>query len=315
MFTIAGPTTTGRPYLNEGQLGGSLSTSSTFLCDKKTLMNWIKRTPEAIGILRQIAMDTITQLNFVSVEEKSMGRPAVKKGKENVTKAERFSKTNFLKQQLRAAVVEGVALGDSYLWKGKLDESQLKEVAKKLSTFYKIPINSKAIDEDYVGQKTIQYVASSTVYIKLNESGTKIESFIQRTSQGFGDATFPTATSTSTQEGATFGETREWKPEQIIHYRFMEIDGKVHGYTPLQSSFPIIKTLGAIKDYHGNYFEAGVAPDLIFNFEELDANSPELAKLAQLIQTWYNNKRRSHLVTSSKFKLEKINEWNKDMEL
>ena len=94
----------------------------------------------------------------------------------------------------------------------------------------------------------------------------------------------------------------------------MDIDGKVHGFTPMKSSFPLIKTLGEIKDYHGHYFESGILPETIFNFEDMDANSPEYETMTQVIQEWYNNKRRSSLVTTSKFKLEKINEWNKDME-
>ena len=67
IFSV-GPTTSGRPYLNEAQ-GTQISLSSTFLADRKTLMNWIKRTAEAIGILKQIADDVVTRINFVSMEQ------------------------------------------------------------------------------------------------------------------------------------------------------------------------------------------------------------------------------------------------------
>ena len=81
-FTFAGPTSSGRPFLNENQMG-ALSTSSTFLADKRTLMNWIKRTPETIGILRQIALDVVTRINFVALEQpKKEGRP-VKNASQN----------------------------------------------------------------------------------------------------------------------------------------------------------------------------------------------------------------------------------------
>ncbi len=314
IFTVAGPTTTGRPYLNENQLG-ALSTSSTFLADKRTLMNWIKRTPEAIGIIRQIAVDVITKLDFVSIEEKGMGRPKKDLGKDNESKAYQFSRSNFLKQQLRAAVMEGIALGDGYLWKGKVNKSEMMEIYKKtLKQFGITDIEYKDLDEDPLGQKAIRYVPSATMDIEIDESGTKIKSFIQRTSLGYGKSTYPSATLRSTQEGTKLGGTRKWNPKDIIHYKFMDIDGKAHGFTPMQSSFPIIKTLGAIKDYHGHYFESGLMPDIIFNFEELDANSPEYHKMEQVIQEWWNNQRRSHAITSSKFKIEKINEWNKDME-
>ena len=129
IFTVAGPTSIGRPFLNEPQLG-ALSTSSTFLADKKTLMNWIKRTPEAIGILRQIAMDVVTRINFVSIEEQGIGRPKKDLGRDNETQAKKFASNNSLKQQLRAIVIEFLALGSSYLWRGKADKEESKKILK-----------------------------------------------------------------------------------------------------------------------------------------------------------------------------------------
>ncbi len=320
IFTVSAPVTSKRPFLNENQFS-SVSTSSTFLADKRTLMNWIKRTPEALGILKQIAYDIVTRINFVALESKNTGRPKKNAGGDAENRAEQFVKDNLLKQQLRAAVIECLALGDGYLWKSKSNKDEIKKTIKEIHKDYGIElketeIESKAIDEDYVGQKQIQYVASATMFIELDETGTKIVSFVQRPMAGFGSMTFPSATRLSTDgmSGNTIREPRKWLPEQIIHAKFMELDGKVHGYTPMQASFPIIKTLGAIKDYHGHYFESGQIADIIFNFEEMDANSPAHETMTQIVQTWYNNKRRSHLVTTGKMKIEKINEWNKDME-
>ena len=318
IFTV-GPTTSGRPFINESR-GQGISVSSTFLADKRTLMNWIKRTPEAIGIIRQFAMDIVTRLSFVAIEKpRTGGRPVKDANKNSEFKAQEFAKSNFLKSQLRAAVIEGIALGDGYLWKGTVSKKELKKSIKQKFKEQGIvldanEIESKAIDEDYVGEKSLQYVASATMSIRLHPSGTKIQSFIQRTNLGFGSATFPSATLRSTVEGERMGDVKEWLPEQIIHYKFMEIDGKVHGFTPMQSSFPVIKTLGMIKDYHGHFFDSGISPDIIFNFEELGSNSVEYEKMRQVIQEWYDNKRRSFAITTSKMKIEKLNEWNKDME-
>ncbi len=320
ILTFAGPTTPGRPFLNEIQRG-ALSTSSTFLADKRTLMNWIKRTPEAIGILRQLSLDIITRINFVAMESKNKGgRPKKNSGEEAERRAEKFVKDNLLKQQLRAAVIEWLALGDAYLWESNTKIDKIKEIIKKVYKEYgletkELDLEKKAIDEDYVGQKKLQYVAAATMYIELDQSGTKIKSFIQRPVSGFGNNTFPTSATglPSNPQAGLVSAGRRWSPDQIIHFKFMELDGKVHGFTPMQSCFPIIKTLGAIKDYHGHYFESGELADIIFNYEEID-NHVELAKMQQLVQEWYNNRRRSHLVTSGKFKIEKINEWNKDME-
>jgi len=323
IFTVAGPTSKGRPFLNENQMG-ALSTSSTFLADKRTLMNWIKRTAECMGILRQISMDIVTRITFTAIEvPKKEGRPVKNAGQDKEAEAAAFAKNNHLKQQLRAAVLEGVALGDGYLWTGKVNKGDMKEIIQKKWKEFGFDlteqeVEQKALDEDYVGKKTIQYVASSTMNIELDKSGTKIKSYVQRVNLGLGPQTFPSSTIRSTSQSSVAnsnaGAPRKWTPENIIHYRFMEIDGKVHGFTPMQSSFPIIKTLGAIKDYHGHYFESGVVPDIIFNFEDTDSNSVEHEKMRQVLQEWWNNQRRSPAVTTGKFKVEKINEWNKDME-
>ncbi len=312
--TPPGPTSSGRPFLNENQLG-SLSISSTFLADKKTLMNWIKRTPEAIGILRQISMDVVTKLNFVSINEKKMGRPSKNKGRDNAAKAEKFAKDNHLKSQLRAAVIESLALGDAYIWKKKMTDKESNKALKETLKEFGVDIESKTsfLDEDPIGQVSLQYIASSTMDIEVNKNGTEIEAFVQRTGLNVGVGVSPTGLR-SQPLGTTLGRVRRWMPNQILHYMFMKMDGKVHGFTPMQSNFPIIKTLGAIKQYHGNWFESGILPDTIFNFEDLNANSPELEKMRQSIQEWYNNKRRGALITASKFKTDEINKWNKDME-
>ena len=320
IFTVSGPTTSGRPYLNENQIG-AITTSSTFLTDKRTLMNWIKRTAEAIGILRQISMDVITRITFIALpQEQKKGRPPAKNPKEGAEeKAAKFAKDNHLKQQLRAAMIEGPALGDAYLWMGKVSLGEKKEILKKVFKQVGIElkeseIEAKAIDEDYVGEKTIQYVASASMNIEVDSSGTKIKSYVQRTALGFGPQTFPSATIRGTFGGTVTGQTRRWFPDQIIHYKFMELDGKVHGFTPMQSVFPIMKTLGAIKDYHGHYFESAILPDIVFNFEEDDPNSVHHEKMRQLLEEWWNNKRRSPAITTGKFDVKEFNKWNKDME-
>ncbi|KKL25567.1 hypothetical protein LCGC14_2404030, partial [marine sediment metagenome] len=153
IFAVSGPTSSGRPFLNENQLG-ALSTSSTFLADKRTLMNWIKRTSECMGILRQISNDIITRINFTAMEEpKKGGRPVKNLGKNKELEAQNFAKNNFLKQTLKAAVIEGLALGDAYLWKGKISteekETMIRKVYKEVGIELKeSEVQLKAIDED-----------------------------------------------------------------------------------------------------------------------------------------------------------------------
>ena len=316
MFNVTGGKG-GRPLLNELQIG-SLSVSGTFLADRRTLMNWIKRTPEAIGIIRAISRDIVTKISFKAIEQPiKTGRPTKNAAKDNEAKALNFAKVNFLKQQLRAEVIEMLALGEGFLWKGKSTrkerETALQETFKEFGMGAKEIEFKQFIDED-AGDKALVYVPSATMDIQIHKSGTKIAKFYQRVSSVLGGQTFPTGRFPGQEIASTNPQgPREWEPEEIIHHKFIEIDGKVHGYTPFQAGFPIIKTLGAIKDYHGHFFENGIIPDII-NFEDLDANGPEYAKMHQELENWWNNKTREPLVTASKMTVQQINKWNKDME-
>ena len=195
VFTVSGPTTTGRPYINESQ-AGALSVSSTFLADKRTLMNWIKRTPECMGILRQFSFDVITRLNFTAMDSQSMGRPSTSKGKKNVDIAMAFARENFLKQTLRAATIDELALGDGYIWKGKMDKTEfnkaITDTLKECGVKDFKEVDFKALDEDFNTERSLEYVPASTMDIEIDDSGTFVKSFIQRTAFTFGTQTFPT---------------------------------------------------------------------------------------------------------------------------
>ena len=56
-----------------------------------------------------------------------------------------------------------------------------------------------------------------TLKIEIAEGGTKIDSFIQRTTSSFGLLTSTNRVQNST-EGTMVGQTRKWQPKQIIHY-------------------------------------------------------------------------------------------------
>ena len=215
VFTVAGPTTTGRPYINETQIG-ALSVSSTFLADKRTLMNWIKRTPEAIGILRSLSQDVITKLHFVSMDTKTMGRPSTSRNKDNVDKAVQFARNNFLKQTLRAATLDHFGLGDGYIWKGIMNKvdldkavsDTLKECGIKQTTdIHFKEISSKALDENFNKERMLEYVPASTMDIEIDPKGTFIKSYIQRTTFTFGNQTFPTQRFNSFQ-GTSLNKSR-----------------------------------------------------------------------------------------------------------
>ena len=293
----------GRPYLNVPNAGGySFYFSQATIADKKTIMWHVKRSPEAIGILRAIATDIITKISFKSIQKPKSakgGRPVSQDAhKDKEDKAHEFSRKHFLKQTLTDAVMDWL-LGEAFLWKGGLDEEQesklrmavYKEASERGFQLTEAEFK-EMLDEDPDTKKKLVHIASTTMKVLVNEEGTGVSKFRQEVNARY----------------------RVWPAKQIIHAKYMTLDGKPNGYSPMEASIPLLKTLGMITDYHGHFFDSGGTPDIIFNFEELSSNDPALNKWQQTIEDWANNKRRSHLVMGSKLKIERVNEMNKDME-
>lgn len=319
IFTYATPATSGRPYINTPITGYSLYTSSALIANKKTIMDFVKRSPEALGIVRAIAMDIVTKLDFKSIVEQGKGRPSKEIHQDTENEAKEFAKKHQVKPTLMAAIMDVLITGEAFLWIGDDFKEDIKEITERITTeslekaypdlkkedikeiLKKIDEEENSLilekkqylDEDPEEMKQLVHVPSTTMSIRINTEATGVELFRQD----------------------TYTRVREWKPNQIIHLKFMSLDGKVNGYSPMEASIPLIKTLGLITDYHGKFFDSGGTPDLIFIFKQMGGNEPALAKWQQVIDEWGQTKRRGHLVIGGEdFALERANEMNKDME-
>ena len=217
--------------------------------DLDTLLGWIKRTPECMGILKRIATDIVTAITFNAVDEKKMGRPAKSLNQNREDKANLFARRNQFRSKLFTAVLDWLWSGDAYVWKGRISENQIKEIANKHYSEMGIEVKElnykQFYDEDFNGINAIEVVPSSMTRIKHDDY--KIQKYVQM--------------STSNP-----GHDREFTPDEIIHAKFMELDGKVYGYSPMEASFIAIKTVCAIQDYNYNYFANGIKPDRAWLF-------------------------------------------------
>ena len=319
IFTYSIPATSGRPHINAPITGYSLYTTSALIANKKTIMDFVKRSLEALGIIRAVAMDIVTKIEFKSIVKQGKGRPSQDIHKEKEERAYTFAKRHQVKQTMMAEVMDMLITGEFFNWidedftedikkiQDRITEQTIKETYPEITdeeikeAFKKIDEEEKSlilekkqfIDEDPEEMKQFVQVPSTTTSIKINADATGVELFRQD----------------------TYTRVREWKPSQIIHGKFMDLDGKINGYSPMEAAIPLIKTLGLITDYHGHFFDAGGTPDLIFIFKQLGGNEPALAKWQQIIDEWALNKRRGHLVIGGEdFALERANEMNKDME-
>lgn len=285
---------TGKPLINDiiipapGTIVDSYKTG-----EFKQLMNWVKRTPEAIGIIKTITTDIITNINFSAVPERKTGRPSKDINNDKELKAKKFCQMNFFRNTLTSAMYDWF-LGDAYLWKAKTKLETVKELVKKryieAGLVYKEIKDYKDFMDEDNETNIIAHVPMTSVTIKYDKENVK--QYKQRV--------------------GTF--TKIWEPNEIIHAKFMDLDGKAHGFSPMKSNEPIIKTLGMIKDYAGHFFEGGGAPDIVFNFPDSQANDPYLKQVESVIKEYRQNRKRAHMVMGGKLEIKKINEFDKDME-
>ena len=296
----------GKPLINENFVPAVVGISDQRTSDSRVLMRWVKASPEPLGIVNRISSDVVQPVSFKALDRsKGAGRPSDKAGKGDEREAMDFYKKTFFRQVDTDSVNDELITGDGYIWKGKISEAQVKEVAGRVckggksgKEFKEIGMEFKVsdfIDEDFQGINTVQHVPATTMVIDFNN--TIVKGFVQNVS--------------STIVGSG---TVSWDTDQIIHGTYMNLDGKVHGYTPMFANRAVIQIMGLIKDYMGNYFKGGGTPDLIFAFES--TVPPAVKQLIEhTLKEYKDNKKRGHMVVSgSKFKLERINEWNKDME-
>lgn len=293
-------TTRGPPMFNEPS---NVSRSSFFFrsqpIDYRELFRWIKRTPEAIGILNAIVTDILSdKFYFQNANPKN-------KGKSNIKRAKEFCEENFFKQVLWAGLFDWLGTGDCYLWLGTLTDVQIKEfITKRLKSlrrrlefkdvgvkdFSVVELKQHLINEDSLLEK-VEHVATSTMNILFEESS--VTGYVQNV--------------------GTF--TRGWKPDQIIHAKLMLIDGKVHGFSPLVASMSSMTTLGLMKDYNGNFFNNGGVPDFMFILAKEMAGSPNVRKLEQVLQEFKpSTQSRSNMVFTGEIEAVPLTNFDKDME-
>lgn len=277
-----------RPLVNEVVVpsGRSGYVFNSRKVDPKVLMKAIKNTPECIGLFNAILNDVFTKADFVSVSE---NKKFVSK---NEKRAADFWDGHSLKQEFKAAGVDWL-LGDGYLWKSRRDREVVGKVVKEVCDrfgFSSLEFKEEFLDEDVVSGRGLQYVPATTVTIDFDEERVK----------GY--------------QQVVNDKKRYWKPGEVIHAKFMQLDGSVHGFSPAEAGYNVIRTLGLIKDYAGYWFNNGGVPDNLLVMPAGMENSPAASFVQQQLREYSSGRKRGNLLTFGIEKVEKLNEFNKDME-
>ena len=287
-----------RPVINSMFLP-SETTPAARSFDLNTLMYWIKKTPECIGILRRISNDIVTPISFTPVEsEKKLGRPPSNQQQNKIDTANFFAQNNNFHTKDVAGTIDWAATGDNYIYKSINPDEKIKEIASKYYKEFNIDtkINTKEfLDEDYNGISSIEIVPSSMTRIKHDQF--KILKYVQR------DKMKP-------------GVEREFFPEEIIHFKYMDIDGSVYGYSPMEASYTAIRTVNSIQDYGWYYFENGAKIDRVWIYKGTP-NKEYWEKFQENVAQYISTRKaHGHLFAAGAedIKSEKLNEITEEME-
>jgi len=320
----------GTPFYNEPVASTVPGVYKSNVGTSKKLMSEILRTPECLGIFNRIIKDIFHDFRFKSVESSTGKAGRKKSGQAKTMKADEFAKKNMLMCELEKCGWDWLVTGDFYLWKGtpqKDPESVSQLVKKTLDNYnqkgFEVKTNSvifpsgdevkisEFYDEDS-RNASILHVASTTMEPIFDIL--RVKAF----KQAVGSAQLVDSTGTrelEVQTGPGGLIERIWPAEDIIHGKYIDIDGKVWGFSPTQALMPIISTLQMIKDHHGHFFDNQGIPAKAFIFKKVHPKHSSVVALEKVLAMAKKqaNKQRN-LILTSEVEVMDLNKFDKDME-
>lgn len=289
------------PLLNQYPITSSSSAVgiSTVYAQKQKFWKWFKSRPELNSPVQIRVDDTISEVEFFDVDGSVLGR-------NKRLRAEKFWNDNMMYEILKTLQYDRLVTGSGFLWVGKIDvnEDSIKTVSSAINRSIRIKDVTptiqnevfnrtllKAIDEDLRSLRKVDVIPSSTVIIQHNKYD--ITSYVQY----FG------------------GYNQEFFPNEVIHIPLMRLDGKVDGFSPVESLAYELILLWAIKENMLSYIRNGGSPSKIFILPEELANSENHQWLtAQLTEQGVLENRHGNMVLTGKVEVNDLEPNIKDME-
>jgi hypothetical protein len=259
---------------------------------KKGLMTLFNTCPELGAFINKMVNDITSFYHFEPVGTNSQSN-----GKNKILRVHRFILDNQYRQLRGEIAADSFITGDGFCWLGMMKPEQIaskiKEVMDNYSTLEmkgKVPqltqqmknkmysdlliemkVNSSAADhdiedtskftdEDVLALKKIRYMPSSTVEVVYDRYDVKgYNHFLGVYMPIF------------------------FAPEEVIHFKMMRRNGKVNGYTPVQSLIVQIELLRQMWQNQLSLHKNGGAPDKIFNLKNLNISSPAYKRMEEQI--------------------------------
>lgn len=264
----------------------------------KTYMHWIRKSPQLIGFLNIIATDILSdEMEFIPLEQTSSGR-------NKILRAKAFWMQNKGLSIAEETLYDMLGLGIGYNWMGTINNAQLKEFCnvtvreihngsevKELE--YKASLLYKDIKQNNTSSlaKKIRHIAASTVTMHTNQY--EVLDYIQRVGV----------------------DTREFKPEEIIVFKLMPLDGKVYPFPPMEALLSEVYLLWLITQNYVSFFENGGKPDNVFILPKELAGSKNHQYLIDTLRKYKKiQNKHGNLVFTGDLSIEKLMDVEHQME-
>jgi len=293
-----------KPFMNENSwtfANGMRGVYNTQPFDYSWFMKMIKSNPEAIGILRAMVTDILSD------------GVVWKGGKNKILKAKAWAqKKQLWSRKLPAGMLDWFIYGNNLIWTG-MDFAKVKEMVYKeinsnkefKGSMFKDEIANKMISD--MSEKALDYRNVPWSTVTIDTDATDVTGF----SQNMGT----TIANTGISMAGPTGNERKWKANEVIHAVLMDMDGKAYGFSPMVALTSTISTLALIKDYNGYKFDNGGEPDLIFSFPNEIADNPNVKALVRhLEEKRLSRNKGGHLVMTGEVNVTPVSDHNKDME-
>lgn len=276
------------PFLNNAILDNRNTriNSSVQTNRKKRLMRWYE---QLAGILTGLVNQVATDLNESCYFEPVSG---IDKGRNKIKSATDFYTENQVRLLNFALIIDLLITGEAYLYKKGIDKSKLKSLASAYLSTKNLPNSDFFSDmfikvnlpdtEDRLMRKVIN-IASETVENIFDKY--QVIGYVQR-----------------------IGSMEEkFSPEDIIHFKLMDINGRSYGFTPLMTLITQLELDHFMWQNMLSLSKNSGQPDKVYSIEDLDINSPAFKRIETNLKKYHQMpNRHGSLLLNGKVKIQDL---------
>jgi len=273
----------GNPLVNEPYVAtktdfSGLSQQSNSPVNYDTLIKYDTTSPEVITPISTIISDILSDGYYIESYDGGSGRNKKKE-------ANNWLRRNKFKSAIAQPLLwDSMVSGDWYLYTPHVTDDEvnkkIESVLSKIRVFDKKRAVNKVYSALYMdysfGTYSLVPLPASTIKI-VHDEHQNILGYRQRVG----------------------GMEEDFTPEEVIHEKFLTMNGKVYGFTPMKAILSELSILAQAKDIIGYGLDKGGVPEHIFALEDESPKSPNVKNFLHQLRRFkeIKNRNRSLVVT------------------